>query len=84
MYEFEHNFSKLNGVTNDNNDNFVSNLDFDDFRTHINSAISKLEKNLVDHLESNMEDMDTKVNHVKKLVESKMRDIDHLHQERIR
>lgn len=54
MYEFEHNFSKLNGVTNDNNDNFVSNLDFDDFRTHINSAISKLEKNLVDHLESNI------------------------------
>lgn len=46
--------------------------------------MSKLEKNLVDHLESNMEDMDTKVSHVKKLVESKIRDIDHLQQERIR
>lgn len=31
-----------------------------------------------------MEDMDTKVNHVKKLVETKLRDIDHLHQDRIR
>jgi len=31
-----------------------------------------------------MEDMDTKVNHVKKLVETKLRDIDNLHQERIR
>lgn len=62
----------------------MSSLDFDDFRRHVNSAITKLETSLVDHLSSNMEDMDTKVNHVKKLVETKLRDIDHLHQERIR
>jgi hypothetical protein len=69
---------QADGEQFENNDNYLSKLDFDDFRKHVNSVISKLEKNLVDHLESNMEDMDTKVSHVKKLVESKIRDIDHL------